>query len=213
MTAQPLDTYRLTRLHFPIVKKLTVARNLPRNNPQRHHHFNCSRIDQVAQAGIPQSAQHAGTIKQIAYCSVAKALPIEQNWQQLIAQFQRNNQKQGITGLMMVDANLIIQWIEGEPAAVDALWARIEHDARHHCIVPLVERVAQERLFADWGLRKASRNEMLAIVREARKLAQDQSAADQPWEHALATLSILIDPDLSAFYAKTKAISKGGAHA
>jgi hypothetical protein len=144
------------------------------------------------------------SLKQIAYCSVAKALPAPMSWSQLIAQFQIANQQRSITGLMMIDANLIIQWIEGHEVAVDSLWEKIQHDERHHCIVPLVERHAHQRLFADWGLRKASRNEMLSIVREARKLSTTQPETEQPWEHALATLSILIDPDFSPFYAKTK---------
>ncbi len=140
---------------------------------------------------------------QIAYCSIATRSLRQVSMDELIERSQRNNVLHGITGLIMRDGDLIIQWFEGSQDAVDRLWAMIQQDERHHCVVQLVHRQGvAKRLFANWSLQTASRNEMMAIIRQARAQAsKDQGSEPSPWQHALSTLSILIDPELSAFYA------------
>lgn len=104
----------------------------------------------------------------------------------------------------MRDNNLIIQWFEGTREAVNQLWLNIQRDTRHHCIVQLIHRQdASKRLFEHWSLQTASRNEMIAIIGQARQQAEKLQGDDSnPWRHAISTLSILLDPDLSALYSQ-----------
>jgi hypothetical protein len=69
--------------------------------------------------------------------------------------------------------------------------------------VPLLRRRhVVQRLFATWQMHAASRNEMMAIVREAKEQASQTGSHDPEWQHAISTLSILLDPDLTACYAQ-----------
>jgi hypothetical protein len=152
---------------------------------------------------LSQQALPSQALDQIAYCSIATRGLRAASMDDLITRSQHNNTRHGITGMIMRDGDLIIQWFEGSPDAVDRLWDMIQKDERHHCIVQLIHRqgVAQ-RLFANWSLQTASRNEMMAIIRQARTQAlKDQGGQPSPWQHAISTLSILIDPELNAYYA------------
>jgi Sensors of blue-light using FAD len=152
---------------------------------------------------LPQQALPPQALDQIAYCSIATRGLRAASMDDLITRSQHNNTRHGITGMIMRDGDLIIQWFEGSPDAVDRLWGMIQKDERHHCIVQLIHRQGvPQRLFANWSLQTASRNEMVAIIRQARVQAiKDQGSEPSPWQHAISTLSILIDPDLSAYYA------------
>ncbi len=139
---------------------------------------------------------------QLAYCSVLKKPLTAQEAQGLVAHAQQHNAAQRITGMMMMDHGLVVQWLEGEYDTVRALWKRIQQDPRHHCIVELLHRNYQEqRLFPDWSMRYASRSEMLAIVHNARELAHKPDGLPSPWAGAMSALCILIDPEYASAYA------------
>jgi hypothetical protein len=135
---------------------------------------------------------------QLLYCSVFKEVPNVLEINALVSNAQSNNLRDGITGMLMLDAGLAIQWLEGPRHAVRALWARLLADPRHHCIVELIHRdYPEQRLFPDWTMRHTSRTDMLAIVRNAHEVAQ--LGMPSPWAGALASLTILLEPE----YAKT----------
>lgn len=70
----------------------------------------------------------------------------------LVAQAAESNRIAGITGVLLYDGGNFLQILEGEPATVDALFARICQDTRHHH-VKLIERVGiEQRNFADWSM-------------------------------------------------------------
>jgi hypothetical protein len=141
---------------------------------------------------------------QIAYCSVLTHAMDAQQIAHLFAQAQRNNATRHISGLLMIDGLLVIQWLEGDKAVVRALWAKILKDQRHHCIVELLHRDYQkQRLFPDWCMREATRQEMLAIVHNARELSD--SVLPSPWAGAISTLCILLDPAYAQSYAAASA--------
>jgi hypothetical protein len=159
-----------------------------------------------ASAPTPLHAQDDGAtivrtdhdIYQLLYCSVFKAVPSVLDIDALVSKAQSNNLRDGITGMLMLDAGLVIQWLEGPRHAVRALWARLLADPRHHCIVELIHRdYPEQRLFPDWTMRHTSRTDMLAIVRNAHEVAQ--LGMPSPWSGALASLTILLEPE----YAKT----------
>lgn len=134
---------------------------------------------------------------QLAYCSVLTQDLNAVATHQIIEQSRRNNAANGITGMLMIDNGLVIQWLEGSKAQVRKLWATLQDDPRHHCLVELLHRdFADERLFPDWTMQRATREEMLAIVHSARE--QAEAGEPSPWADAIATLCMLIDPDYAA---------------
>jgi hypothetical protein len=150
-----------------------------------------------SQEPVPQA------FDQIAYCSIATPSLHAAGMDGLITRFQHSNARHDITGMIMRDGDLIIQWLEGPPDAVHRLWVLIQKDERHHCIVQLIHRQGvSKRLFANWSLLTTSRNEMMAIIRHARAhTLKNQDSEPSPWQHAISTLSILMDSELSAYYA------------
>lgn len=115
---------------------------------------------------------------------------------------ERNNQRDRITSALISNKSLNIHYIEGPQAAVRALWARVQNDSRHHCIVQLYEQVLQApRLFPKWAMLRgqASKQEMLAMVRSAYLRAYASSRPE--WAQSIGPLMILLDGEFSHFYA------------
>jgi Sensors of blue-light using FAD len=142
-------------------------------------------------------------LDQMAYCSIAMPGVMSLGIADWVAEFNAEADQPSISGMLMWEGRLMIHWLEGPPMQLDALWAKIQNDSGQHCLVPLLRRrdVAQ-RLFATWQMQAASRNEMMAIVREAKEQASQVGQHDCDWQHAISTLSILLDPDLTDCYAQ-----------
>ena len=156
----------------------------------------------------PKKAQQAPTeptlstalFDQIAYCSLASpgvsAL-------QLVSQLQAS--PADITGLLIFEGRLLIHWLEGPPEQIQSLWAQVQSDEQQYCVARLMYRQPKsERLFAEWQMRAANRQEMMLIVREIKELVikdQQTDAQALEWQHTISMLSILLDPELTRFYA------------
>jgi hypothetical protein len=141
---------------------------------------------------------------QMAYCSILTQEQDEPAIKAMVAQAQRNNLAHNITGMLMIEQGLVIQWIEGKKADVRALWAKLQDDPRHHCLVELIHRsFVTERLFPDWSMQRTTREEMLGIIHSARDLANGDKPS--PWAGALAVMCILIDPQYAQNYGKAMA--------
>ena len=63
-----------------------------------------------------------------------------------------NNDRDGITGVLLLSNNHIVQCLEGSREAVNATYARIIRDRRHRQPVLLDYRVIQARTFPDWSM-------------------------------------------------------------
>ncbi len=136
---------------------------------------------------------------QLSYCSILKQEMDEAAVRAMVSQAQRKNVAQNITGMLMIEKGLVIQWLEGPKATVRALWDRLQADPRHHCIVELLHRnFATERLFPDWSMQRATRQEMLEIIHDARVKAS--AGEPSPWAGAISTMCILLDPTHAATY-------------
>lgn len=70
----------------------------------------------------------------------------------ILAQSRRNNTRALVTGLLFFDGKRFLQALEGDAAAVDATFARIERDDRHHAIVILSNRIVAQREFGEWTM-------------------------------------------------------------
>ncbi len=71
---------------------------------------------------------------------------------ELLNKARENNQRLGITGLLLYKDGDFIQLLEGERAKVEALFQTISADPRHGGTIVLVEGEADQRLFTDWSM-------------------------------------------------------------
>ena len=72
--------------------------------------------------------------------------------QAILAVSRRNNQRDGVTGCLLVDGQVFVQALEGPPEAIEALYARICAD--HRCESPevLLDQPARTRSTWGWSL-------------------------------------------------------------
>lgn len=69
-------------------------------------------------------------------------------------QASRNNQRLGLTGLLMTSGGLFYQVLEGPAEEVDAVYAAIVADDRHTDVLLLsTEEDVSQRLYPDWSMR------------------------------------------------------------
>jgi len=71
---------------------------------------------------------------------------------QMLTRFRPRNQAREISGLLLYSGGNIIQNLEGPDNAVDAVYAEICADPRHHGLRVLVREEVAERSFADWAM-------------------------------------------------------------
>ncbi|GAB3222190.1 BLUF domain-containing protein [Spirosoma arcticum] len=76
----------------------------------------------------------------------------EEDLSSVVEQSRQNNDKTGITGVMLYVRGNVIQVLEGEKEAIDTLYQRIERDQRHTKIIPVLNRPIAQRLFAAWSM-------------------------------------------------------------
>ena len=65
---------------------------------------------------------------------------------------RKNNQRLGITGMLLYCEGMFIQAIEGEQQQVESLYKRICQDPRHHMVTVLLRRPIEKRRFNDWEM-------------------------------------------------------------
>ena len=64
----------------------------------------------------------------------------------------RNNQRAGITGLLLVGGNRFLQALEGPTHAVLQTYDRIRKDDRHFAWVTISSGTVASRAFGDWAM-------------------------------------------------------------
>ena len=156
------------------------------------------------------AAKPTEILLRLMYSSVSAPELTQQALNQIFEVATRNNQRDQITGALIANGRLNIQYLEGPALAVRALWARIQADTRHHSIVQLYELELQApRLFPQWALLRgqASKQEMLAMVRSAYLRAD--AAARPEWAQSIGPLMILLDGEFSHAYANEEDTSPG----
>lgn len=156
------------------------------------------------------------SIDQIAYCALASPSVASLG---IVSQLQATpSGTPGLSGILMYEGRLMIHWLEGSPQHIEALWAQVENDSQQHCVVRLLHSGGHtKRVFNDWQMRATSRQDMMVVVREVKEQThrEDDGGSDGEgegetlqWQHALSTLSILLDPDLTQFYAQAASPAK-----
>ena len=70
----------------------------------------------------------------------------------ILSASRRNNRRDGITGALICRQDIYLQFVEGDAAVIDALFAKIQRDDRHQQVVPLWRGTAEARLFPGWDM-------------------------------------------------------------
>ena len=63
-----------------------------------------------------------------------------------------NNEKNGLTGLLLFNSGNFMQLVEGAESAVDALYRKIEKDRRHREVKLLLKEPITHRNFSNWTM-------------------------------------------------------------
>lgn len=91
-------------------------------------------------------------MNRLLYISTARGPITATTIETILRTSRRNNAANGLTGLLVTGGRRFLQVLEGEPAALDATFARIAADPRHFAVVRLADNPVSERLFADWRM-------------------------------------------------------------
>lgn len=94
----------------------------------------------------------APSIYKLIYVSAAITPLDDATLQEILKKSRVNNQRAGITGLLLYCDGSIIQLLEGEKAAVEALYQKILHDPRHHHAIRLLAEKTTARDFPEWSM-------------------------------------------------------------
>lgn len=94
--------------------------------------------------------------------------------QDILTVSRRNNARDRITGLLYADAGRFLQALEGPEDAVEAAYARIRDDRRHHAIVLLSRQQVDRRTFGNWEMaHRAPGADAASFLDEVRRLTAD----------------------------------------
>jgi hypothetical protein len=92
------------------------------------------------------------SVRRIVYLSTATRLMSDVELMDVLRVSRENNTRDGVTGLLLYQGGNFIQLLEGEAAAVDAVYARVMKDPRHHSVLRMLDNESPERLFPDWSM-------------------------------------------------------------
>ena len=89
-------------------------------------------------------------IRTIYVSRASSPMPLE--LKEILAVSRKNNPLLGIGGAMCFLDGVYLQFLEGEAAAVDALYQKIEKDPRHTDVKMLVHEPIAPREYPDWSM-------------------------------------------------------------
>jgi|TARA_R110002073_G_scaffold139085_3_gene288995 hypothetical protein len=91
-------------------------------------------------------------VYQIAYVSVTNSPLAASDISDILKVSQKNNAREGITGLLMYHDQLFFQVLEGERPSVETSYERIGFDKRHQGLTLVWEGEVEERAFPAWSM-------------------------------------------------------------
>ncbi len=82
--------------------------------------------------------------------------------QEIIQASRKHNESAGVTGMLLVADELVLQLLEGTLAQVENTYQRIRSDVRHTNVLELGRTMVTKREFAEWnmGLRTLHANDV-----------------------------------------------------
>lgn len=120
-------------------------------------------------------------MQQIVYISTSRAeMPGLGEIEDILATSRRNNQRDELSGLLIVGGRRFLQVLEGPRHMLDAAYARIKQDSRHFALVELGRRDIAERAFPDWAMGyETGGTELLPLVTALTERVDDVSLKAQ----------------------------------
>jgi hypothetical protein len=88
----------------------------------------------------------------IIYISCAVTPFTSAQLEKLLELARRRNTELAITGILLYGNERFVQVLEGEEAAVRALYELIKGDPRHQYIIAYVDKPITQRTFAEWAM-------------------------------------------------------------
>lgn len=89
---------------------------------------------------------------QVIYSSAATLAFTEHDLSTLLLRARANNERLGVTGLLLHHHGSFLQVLEGDQNVLDSLFRTISLDKRHNRVVRLLGRVVEERQFGEWKM-------------------------------------------------------------
>lgn len=84
------------------------------------------------------------------YISSAKLMLNDREIANIVKISQTNNQRYGITGILLHNSGNFMQLIEGDDAEVEGLYEKIHNDNRHSDVTLLFKEIITHRNFENW---------------------------------------------------------------
>ena len=131
------------------------------------------------------------TLQALTYVSSARAPMKDAGLQQLLQRARANNQREGVTGVLLYADGNFMQYIEGQPEALQRVYAIIRADRKHHGLIELFSEQVSERAFSDWTMAYAPTHKA-EIVRLSNANWSGDGAAGSRHERPLG-LSLLTE--------------------
>jgi hypothetical protein len=88
----------------------------------------------------------------LVYVSAGIRVFNEEDINDILAQSHRNNERHGITGMLLYRDGNFLQVLEGPAAAVESTLQRIRVDPRHRGILVLKKVKIEDRSFSEWTM-------------------------------------------------------------
>ncbi|MDX1992754.1 MAG: BLUF domain-containing protein [bacterium] len=89
---------------------------------------------------------------QLIYASSAVRLFSGEALLHMLEKSRTNNEKLGITGMLLYQGGNFLQVLEGQEQAVMPLYSKIQQDPRHYDVTTIMKRPLMVRLFDDWQM-------------------------------------------------------------
>lgn len=124
-------------------------------------------------------------ISQIVYASSAAGLFRPDDLADILAVSRRNNARDGVTGALLYSGGNVLQALEGPEAAVEATYARVHADPRHHGVLMLYRGTADARSFPEWAMGLPSLADLPGDVRDGARTLFDLTAPGPTRAHRL----------------------------
>jgi hypothetical protein len=89
---------------------------------------------------------------QVVYSSAAVEAFSEAQLTDLLSRARQNNERLGVTGMLLYHEGSFLQVVEGDADVLETLFQSIARDKRHHRVVPLLRRPIEGRHFEKWKM-------------------------------------------------------------
>lgn len=133
--------------------------------------------------------------KQIIYCSRNAERMLHAQVHELVEQARTHNATNGVTGILVFNSQYFLQVIEGMPDAVDALYERIQRDARHAQVQTIIEQHTGTKHWQSWSMGLVvcnTSNEAVFLRHFGAKMFDPYAINAQQSESFLSDISICL---------------------